>query len=321
MPPCFGDSSCAAPASILPPVTVQTRKLTLDRQQALSLAMEAGRRLGLDVSGAQILRVRSSAHVELPRASVIARVEPPGAEELAERQVTVGRCLMAAKAPVPRLEQPEQQPITLSGGSVVLWQRVESAGAPDPESVGRAIRRIHESTPRKPAADFPRIDPLTRTRASLAKVSAWTGTPEWNELSRLTEECEASWASLVATDPLGQVLVHGDVHLENALQTNEGSIMVDLEDAGLGPASWDFVPLAVGVRRYALATTIYDSFAYGYGASPTPGQGFDTLCTIYELFVTSWAMECSRDSPEMADEAALRIATLLGTGNKQWSQC
>jgi hypothetical protein len=302
-------------------VTIETCEFTFGPEHALSLAREAGRRLGLDVSGARLLRARSSAHVELPEASVIARVEPPGAEELAERQVTVGRCLMAANAPVPWLEQPEKQPITLGGGAVVLWQRVESVGAPDPETVGRAIKRIHDSAPGKPAADFPRIDPLTRTRASLAKVSAWTGTPEWNALDRLTEECEASWASLVAADPLGQVLVHGDVHLDNALQTSEGSIMVDLEDAGLGPASWDFVPLAVGVRRYGLATAVYESFISGYGASPTLGEGLDTLCTIYELLVTSWAMECSHNSPEMATEAALRVATLLGTGNERWSQC
>ena len=46
--------------------------LGVDR--ALKRATEAGRLAGLDVEGATFVRVRSSIHVKLPRAKVVARV-------------------------------------------------------------------------------------------------------------------------------------------------------------------------------------------------------------------------------------------------------
>ena len=58
-------------------------------------------------------------------------------------------------------------------------------------------------------------------------------------------------------DPLDVGLVHGDVHRENTLVTDEhGVILVDLEDAGVGPMSWDLVHLAVEVHRYGVPPLI-----------------------------------------------------------------
>ena len=42
------------------------------------MAREAARRVGLDATGAEVLRVRTSIHVALSRADVVARVEGPG---------------------------------------------------------------------------------------------------------------------------------------------------------------------------------------------------------------------------------------------------
>ena len=42
-------------------------------RRALSLATEGARRAGLDAAGAKVVRVRTSIHVELPRADVVAR--------------------------------------------------------------------------------------------------------------------------------------------------------------------------------------------------------------------------------------------------------
>ena len=76
-------------------------------KRSLYLATEAARRAGLDAAGAEVLRVRASIHVELPRADVVARVEGPGRQELALRQVLVARALAARDAPVTRLVRPE----------------------------------------------------------------------------------------------------------------------------------------------------------------------------------------------------------------------
>lgn len=74
-------------------------------------AIEAGEQVGLEASAAKVLRVRSSVHVELPRAGVVVRVEGPGDEEIARRQVDVTRVLADHGAPVAELVRPEVQPL------------------------------------------------------------------------------------------------------------------------------------------------------------------------------------------------------------------
>lgn len=86
--------------------------------QALSLATEVARRAGLDAAGAEVLRVRSSIHVALPRADVVARVEGPGEQDLALRQVLAARALAARDAPVARLFRPEVQPLLVGNRAV-----------------------------------------------------------------------------------------------------------------------------------------------------------------------------------------------------------
>lgn len=285
----------------------------------MCLVAEAAREAGLDAAGAEVLRVRSSIHIELPRADVVARVESLGCQKLALRQVLVARALAACDAPVARLVRPEIQPLLIGDGAVILWRRLQSVATPTFEAVGRAVRAIHDATAESLPQGVPTIDPFAQLRACLESPSSWSGSAAVKELQRRADELAARWQEGIQADPLGKVVVHGDPHADNAVVSESGLVLLDLEDAGIGPASWDFAPLAVGVERYGLPSTDFDQFVAGYGAEPGTWPGHTVMCRVYELLVTSWAVRCSVDSAPMAREAAVRVSGLLEGDPTLWS--
>jgi hypothetical protein len=292
----------------------------LTPDQAIALACRAARTLGLDVADARVVRLRSSAHVLLPAAGAIARVEAPGYEDLARRQALLAEYLWSCSAPVAELIRPGEQPFILETGSVVVWRRIQNTGTPSPGDLGRALRAFHGSGGHAFPPSLPIIDPLGRIHKSLDRITPWGDTDVLNALRNLAARYEGGWTSAVEGDPLGTATVHGDVHLENVICTESGLILIDLEDSGLGPASWDFAPLAVGVERYGLSPAVYEGVLEGYATDPGEAQGFELMCRVYELLVTAWAVECSPSSPRMAEEAALRVDTLLGRRSANWTQ-
>ena len=287
-------------------------------EQALIIVAEAARRAGLDGMGAEVVRSRASIHVNLPQADVVARVEGPGGHDLAFRQVVVAQALATRDAPVARLIRPEIQPLLVGDGAVTLWRRLRSMGTPTPKAVGKAVRAIHESTAESLPNTVPTIDPFGQVRACLDSPSPLSGSPEVVELRRRANDLASRWRKETKDDPLGKVLVHGDPHTDNAIVSERGLVLLDLEDAGVGPASWDFAPLSVGIERYGVPPENLKQFAAGYGAKP--GPGLPLMCRVYELVATSWAIRCSADSPRMAGEAAVRISGLLDGDPSRWTQ-
>jgi len=254
----------------------------------------------------------------LPRAGVVARVEAPGNEGLAQTQVWAARLLADRGAPVAGLFRQELQPILVGAAVVTLWHRLRSVEAPRLEALGRSVRGFHEATRDALPAAAKALDPFARIRSDLDWPTSWSGSRESEALWRRLEALEREWPSATREDPLGTVLVHGDVHVDNAVVTADGLVLIDLEDAGIGPASWDFVPQAVGVRRYGLPPERYGEFVGGYGAEPRGWPGLDLMCQVYELRNTAWAMRCGADSPRMSAEASIRVESLLDGGERLW---
>ncbi len=287
--------------------------------RALCMVEEAASRADLNGAGAAVLRVRSSIHVELPHADVVARVEGPGGQELALRQVVVARALAARDTPVARLVLPEIQPLLIGDGAVTLWRRLRSVAVPTIEAVGRAVRAIHDATAESLPKGVPPIDPFGQVRAFLGSPSSWSGSVAIKELQRRSDELAARWREGTRDDPLGKVVVHGDPHLDNAIVAETGLVLLDLEDSGVGPASWDFAPISVGVERYGLPSEDFRRFVAGYGTEPGTWPGHSLMCRVYELAVTSWAVRCSADSPAMAKEAAVRVSGVLEGDRSLWT--
>ena len=295
------------------------RDVTLG-DRAVGLATAAARDLGLNPAGAAIHRHIASVHVELPAAGVMARVESRDRLAIAHRQVQVARFLESRKLPAARLVLPDRQPLIYGDGVVTLWEAVVILERrPDAAILGQLARRLHEATAGILPAEIPDIDPLSLVRGWLPRLGT---EPIGEEVGKLWDELEwleRLWGETIAGDPLGTVLVHGDFHQDNVVVTPEGPTLLDLEEAGRGPASWDLVPHLVGVRRYGASEDLCRSFLDAYGADPLKWEGTEVMCRAYELLLTAWAIAHRHSSPAMAAEAELRLSSFLGSTDEPWN--
>ncbi|MFO7568012.1 MAG: aminoglycoside phosphotransferase family protein [Enhygromyxa sp.] len=288
-------------------------------ERALSLARAAARECDLDVDDATLLREGISILITLPAAGAIARVELPNHQFVARRLVTLARVFARGRSPTARLIEPERQPWTFEAGTVTLWRWLDGApaGLGDYEAIGASVRRLHEST--RALLDEPgppSLDPFVA-------FAVWLGELEHDgydraRLAGLREHVrtlERVWRQR-PNDPLGDALVHGDVHHGNVILTAAGPTFVDLEFGGVGPASWDFATLATAVRRYGVASAVFDAFARGYGFDPRGSVLLELCQSVYEFLAILWAARCRRRSPQFAAEAERRVTTLLaGAGD------
>jgi hypothetical protein len=288
------------------------------RQRSLELAVAAGRRAGLDVTDARVSRLRSTVQVELPCAKVVARVEPYNRVAMAYKQVQVVRFWSSQAAPIAPLVRPELQPFVFTDGAVTLWVQLQSKGSVDLHELGQTVRALHEAFRRAPDTALPRLDPFADILARIEWPTDWLADADRAELRRRAETLGHWWQERSADDPLGTLLVHGDLSVTNSVKTDQGALLVDLEDAGIGPASWDLAPATVGVRRFGESQAELERFFYGYGADPRGWTGYETICQIYELSVALWALRCSEMSPALAEEAMVRVAGSLGRSQRQW---
>jgi len=295
------------------------RDVTLG-DRAVGLATAAARDLGLNPAGAAIHRHIASVHVELPAAGVMARVEARDRLAIAQRQVRAARFLESRKMPAARLVLPDRQPLIYGDGVVTLWQTVVILERqPDAAVLGQLARRLHEATAGALPAGIPDIEPLSLVRGWLPRLGT---EPIGEEVGKLWDELEwleRLWDEAIAGDPQGTVFVHGDFHQDNVVVTPEGPTLLDLEEAGRGPASWDLVPHLVGVRRYGASEDVCRSFLDAYDADPLKWEGTEILCRAYELLLIAWAIAHRHTSPAMASEGELRLSSFLGSTDEPWN--
>ena len=286
------------------------------------VAVDAARAIGLDVHRARLHRVRASALVELPEAGVMVRIEPPGSEHVAHRQVRVARLCATRGAPVMRLATAAEQPTIQDGCAVTFWELlVPTEPQLAPRELGALLRRLHDAVgppfevPPPPFEPIPDIRWLQRHPAPGFEATALA------ELDRRLEAREADWRSWSERDPLGERVLHGDLNADNVVVTARGPVLVDLESSGAGPASWDLVVPALGSRRYGLPEQELDQLVDGYGFDPRSWPGFGPLVRVYEQQVVAWAVHCADRSPALLTEARLRLSTLLEGSGPAWTLC
>lgn len=294
--------------------------------RARRAAEDAAARLGLDATGARLVREGSAVLVELPDAGALARVDDRAGLATAARQATVARLLALAEVPAVRLVGDGQQPVvvTIDDGSPIpvtcwRWER-EADRRPDPAELGALARRLHDATDGIAAragrgADVPVADPLAAVVERLAALPP--ADPDGDVLVAAAQRLAPSWAALADGS---RSVVHADLHVGNVLVTDRGLLLADLELAGIGPSAYDLAPAVVAVRRYGAPPTELDAFLDGYGSPLPPAEVLEPLVEVYELWVTAWAV-LNRDlDPAHRDEAALRMARWRGASTtERWT--
>jgi Ser/Thr protein kinase RdoA (MazF antagonist) len=104
--------------------------------------------------------------------------------------------------------------------------------------------------------------------------------------------------------------IHGDAHTKNLLTDHGQVVLIDFGAAAIGPREWDLLPTSIAVQRYGLPEERYHEFAATYGFDVRTWSGYPMLREIRELTMTTWIMQNVLESPAIAPEFALRVASL-----------
>ena len=198
---------------------------------------------GLRFAEPKILRNRGNLLVHLAPAPVVARVATlTGTRRAGDgwlgREVAVAGFLARAGAPVvaPSAEI-DPGPHTHEGISLSFWDYVEETEAPlDAAEAGRRLRGCHEV--------------LTGYEGELEPLGTLTEADRWLEELTAEERIGTDSAARLRGDAsevrrrievlgLPMQAVHGDAHLDNAINTPAGPLWNDWEDTCLAPLALD----------------------------------------------------------------------------------
>src|ERR1700722_3284493 len=198
---------------------------------------------GLRFAEPKILRDRGNLLVHLAPAPVVARVATltgtrRAGEDWLQREVAVARFLAGVGAPVvaPSAEI-DAGPHTHEGISLSFWDYVEETGAPlDAAEAGHRLRVCHEAL-----ADYEgELEPLgTLTEAERwleelaaeGRIGADSAARRRADASEVRRQIKALGLPMQA--------VHGDAHLDNAINTAAGPLWSDWEDTCMAPLELD----------------------------------------------------------------------------------
>ncbi len=262
--------------------------------------------------------IRDGAALLVRRGPVLVRVRPNNEanRDLARREVQFASMFEAFGVPVTPLVEPADQPWIVSGNVVTAWSWVEPSTPSGPNDLGLLARTLRERT-RVAVALVPRSEPLAAIEAAVAHLPA-DDADGWF-VRRRAQELAEPWAAAVAADPLGQSVVHGDLHRGNVVDGSAGPMLTDLELTGTGGASYDAAPAVIDVGRYGGSEADLEQFLSGFGSDPRTWPGFVTYLSVYELWTTAWAVGVRHLDPRWAAEAAKRVATLRDGVEARWS--
>jgi len=301
MPPAVPPLAPSGEPGLRPPVGAR-------EEAAFAEGLAVAEGSGIDTTGAGIWRSGSSVLVGMPAGRVLGRVDEPGREAVALRQVVVSEVLAERGVPAIGLTGPLEQPVLTAAGPITFWVWLEVTGTDvAPRALGQLARALHDAT-RGGAEDVPPYEPLEAVKLELRRAEA-LGLTTAADLEMLRERIgrlEPRWDETLE-DPLGIAVVHGDLHPHNAVATALGPVLADLELAGVGPVCADLVPHVVAVRRYGAPPHVLDDFLSGYGLEAAGWRGFEVLVQSYELWLTAWAVANRGASDRLEEEAEVRL--------------
>ncbi|MFF7554242.1 phosphotransferase family protein [Streptomyces olivaceus] len=280
---------------------------------------EACETAGLDLTGAELLRLGSNAVYRLATAPVIVRIarDPSVLAEM-ERAVGVARWLETVDFPATRVLPDVAQPSVVRGRVVTFWESVQDQV--EYATVGELadlLRRFHWLEEPE-SLGLPYFDPLAKLSSSLdslTDVSAEDRTFLEERAAKLAKEYDR----LDFVLPFG--LIHGDANIGNVLRHRDGrAVLIDLDGLSLAPREWDLILTAIYYDRYGWhSKTEYAEFVHRYGFDLMNWPGYETLADLRELMMVVWIGHQAGTSDRFAAEFALRMRSLrTGEGRGKW---
>lgn len=286
-------------------------------EDAAQAAREALTVLGMPGKPFHLLRLGENALYKVECADLLLRVARPiTSRDRVRRSLVAARMLGAQGIPVaqPAALSNVEEPLILSTGIVSAWRFYPSAPAShiNFNDFGGLLRNLHDHGPDVASLldDWDPIAPIRRRLLSAAEIGAprpWTD-ELYHRLNTIEQDLEL-------LDPILSVgIIHGDAHTGNILSTEQGLVIIDLDDLCTGPREVDLIPTLVQLRRFSVTEDDWASFVEGYGMDDPSLLDSSPLASLRELHMTVWLLQQYGLSEELDKELELRISTLHERG-------
>lgn len=261
--------------------------------------------LGLDPTGARLLRNVNNAVFRLDRHPVVVRlVTLPSYVPRAELAVTAARVFAEHQVPAIRLLPDIPQPLRVGQHVATVWHAVTPTETrPGGADLAGLLRAVHAVPP---CPGLPGWDPLTdfdnrvwdtiMSRADRAFLLARSA-----ELAAATAELRFALPTSV---------LHGDAHLGNVIPGPDGPVLCDFDSCSVGPPEWDLTPVAVADLRFARPPAHQRDFIRAYGFDVREWEGFEVLHGIRDLKLIAGVFPRSGSSLAVQAEFARRMSSL-----------
>ncbi|WP_432179650.1 aminoglycoside phosphotransferase family protein [Streptomyces sp. NBC_00063] len=286
--------------------------------RATRVMAAACRTAGLDVRGAELIRLGENALFRLASVPVIVRVARGEAWLSKSRnEVEVSRWLAAEEFSAARVVEDLEQPLVVDGHPVTFWHLIEEGDRKATYGeLGAILRDLHSLT--LPAGlELPPFDPFDKQelrldRAVIPGDDKVFLRKRWRELRDKFEE-------LRFETPKGPV--HGDAHVQNLMVDDQGRvILIDFEAFCFDHPEWDLMVTAVEHHSLGWQTDEqYADFVRAYRRDLYEWHGYETLRGLQEFGMTTWLMQNVQEDERTAAEYRRRIAGLRNDdGPRDW---
>jgi len=273
-----------------------------------SILMMACRDVGMDGTGAVLLRHGENAVYRLVHHPVVARIARHA--DAPRTEVAVAAWLAHSDLPAVRMCDGMDQLLAIDGRVITWWDLiVEAPDKPAFEDLASILRRLHDLPP-PITASLPRFDPMPRVLGRLTAAGANVADSDHEWLVGRHAELRAAYESLSFV--LEEGPIHGDAHLGNLMRREDGTVvLIDLEAFAWGPREWDASVFAAAYAVFGwMGEAEYRRCVDRYGWDPLTWSGFPTMRAIRELNMVTWLMQRAGESAVVDEEIARRLGDL-----------
>jgi Ser/Thr protein kinase RdoA (MazF antagonist) len=235
-------------------------------QHAEELAGEALEAVGITDAGVSLIRFRDAfATLRVERPALLIKLGAPEAKDALGRSLRLGQVLREAGVPVaaPAIEVADG-PVPAGERWAGIWRWEESRPEmPDPEVIGRSLRRLHETL-----AEFdepiPELDPIITStqRLELIRESGVIPSSSVDFLTARLDRLSDAWDRFETQLRVGPI--HGDFKLANLMSTPYGPMIMDLDDVRVAPWEWDLATISRSAHD-GWGAEEWPAFASAYG--------------------------------------------------------
>lgn len=223
---------------------------TAEARRAVAAAMSIASALDLAVDDAVVLSDSNRLVARMMPCDVVARITPMAWFGSAEREIELARQLAANDSPVAGLEpRVEPRVFTRDGFKVTMWIYFEPIRRVlPPAEYAQTLMHLH--------AGLRQIDVVAphfmdRVVGAQQDVASRAVTPDLAESDRaLLADTLRDLRASILNRRAAEQLLHGEPHPWNVLDTKNGPLFIDFENAALGPIEYDlaWVPIEVSER-------------------------------------------------------------------------